>query len=107
LLVSLDCENQLTPRSDQEDLEVPPGGVRQHASVGVRSCCYTDAADEFAIYFPVFRRLAKGRYTPEATAWVKVKSRAYSQAEGREDFFEGNEQARRFWKYLPCHRTHR
>ena len=26
-------------------------------------------------------------YTPEATTWVKIKNRQYSQAVGREDFF--------------------
>lgn len=25
---------------------------------------------------------------PEKTTWVKIKNRAYSQAEGREDFFD-------------------
>jgi hypothetical protein len=28
------------------------------------------------------------RYTPEATTWVKIKNREYSQAVGREDFFD-------------------
>jgi bifunctional non-homologous end joining protein LigD len=27
-------------------------------------------------------------YTPEATTWVKIKNRQYSQAVGREDFFD-------------------
>jgi hypothetical protein len=27
-------------------------------------------------------------YTPEATTWVKIKNREYSQAFGREDFFD-------------------
>ena len=30
---------------------------------------------------------ASARYTPEATTWVKIKNRQYSQAVGREDFF--------------------
>jgi ATP-dependent DNA ligase len=30
---------------------------------------------------------AGARYTPEATTWVKIKNREYSQAVGREDFF--------------------
>jgi hypothetical protein len=32
--------------------------------------------------------LANGLYAPEVTSWVKIKNRAYSQAEGRADFFE-------------------
>jgi ATP-dependent DNA ligase len=28
-------------------------------------------------------------YTPEAMTWVKIKNRAYNQAIGREDFFDG------------------
>jgi bifunctional non-homologous end joining protein LigD len=31
---------------------------------------------------------ASARYTPEATTWVKIKNRAYSQAVGREEFFD-------------------
>jgi bifunctional non-homologous end joining protein LigD len=31
---------------------------------------------------------ARARYTPEATSWVKIKNREYSQAIGREDFFD-------------------
>jgi hypothetical protein len=31
---------------------------------------------------------ANTRYTPEATTWVKIKNREYSQAIGREDFFD-------------------
>ena len=27
-------------------------------------------------------------YTPDATTWVKIKNRQYSQAIGREDFFD-------------------
>ena len=34
-------------------------------------------------------KLAAGLYTPDRTTWVKVKNRAYSQAEGRADFFNG------------------
>jgi hypothetical protein len=29
-----------------------------------------------------------GRYEPEATTWVKIKNRSYSQAQGRDDFFD-------------------
>lgn len=36
----------------------------------------------------IVAKLAHGRYEPEATTWVKIKNRAYSQAEGREDFFD-------------------
>jgi hypothetical protein len=31
---------------------------------------------------------ASAHYTPEATTWVKIKNREYSQAVGREDFFD-------------------
>jgi bifunctional non-homologous end joining protein LigD len=37
----------------------------------------------------IVAKQADGRYTPEATTWVKIKNPAYSQAEGRADFFEG------------------
>ena len=36
----------------------------------------------------IVAKLASGRYEPAATAWVKIKDRAYSQAEGRHDFFD-------------------
>ena len=36
----------------------------------------------------IVAKLAAGRYEPEATTWVKVKNPAYSQAEGRADFFD-------------------
>jgi ATP-dependent DNA ligase len=36
----------------------------------------------------VVAKQANGRYTPEATTWIKIKNRAYSQAVGREDFFD-------------------
>ena len=35
----------------------------------------------------VVAKLAAGRYEPAATTWVKIKNRAYRQAEGRADFF--------------------
>jgi hypothetical protein len=38
------------------------------------------------LYF-VAAEQANARYTPEATTWVKIKSGAYSQAVGREEFF--------------------
>ena len=34
----------------------------------------------------IVAKLAAGRYDPAATTWVKIKNRAYSQAEGRADF---------------------
>jgi bifunctional non-homologous end joining protein LigD len=36
----------------------------------------------------VVAKLAAGLYTPEETSWVKIKNPAYSQAEGRADFFD-------------------
>src|SRR5215472_14244036 len=33
-------------------------------------------------------KLVSAKYTPEATTWVKIKNRTYSQAVGREDFFQ-------------------
>jgi ATP-dependent DNA ligase len=36
----------------------------------------------------VVAKQASARYTPEATTWVKIKNRQYSQAVGREDFFD-------------------
>jgi hypothetical protein len=36
----------------------------------------------------VVGKQASGGYTPEATTWVKIKNRGYSQAIGREDFFD-------------------
>jgi ATP-dependent DNA ligase len=35
----------------------------------------------------IVAKLATGRYDPAATTWVKINNRAYSQAEGRADFF--------------------
>ena len=51
-----------------------------------RATCEQDLAG-------IVAKLASGRYKPDATTWVKVKNRAYSQAEGRADFFD------------PAHRT--
>jgi bifunctional non-homologous end joining protein LigD len=36
----------------------------------------------------IVAKQAHARYTPEATTWVKIKNRQYSQAVGREDFFD-------------------
>jgi ATP-dependent DNA ligase len=37
----------------------------------------------------IVAKLVGGAYTPEETTWVKTKKTAYSQAEGRAEFFEG------------------
>jgi ATP-dependent DNA ligase len=37
----------------------------------------------------VVAKQASAGYTPDATTWVKIKNREYSQAVGREDFFNG------------------
>jgi bifunctional non-homologous end joining protein LigD len=42
----------------------------------------------------IVAKQASARYTPEATTWVKIKNREYSQAVGREDFF-GRRKGRR------------
>lgn len=39
----------------------------------------------------IVAKLGAGSYSPEATTWVKIKNRAYSQAVGRHDFFESPE----------------
>ena len=36
----------------------------------------------------VVAKQASAAYTPEATTWVKIKNRQYSQAVGRQDFFD-------------------
>jgi ATP-dependent DNA ligase len=36
----------------------------------------------------IVAKQVSARYTPEATTWVKIKNREYSQAVGRQDFFE-------------------
>lgn len=36
----------------------------------------------------IVAKLANAPYTPEATTWVKIKNRNYSQAEGRAEFFD-------------------
>jgi len=36
----------------------------------------------------VVAKQAGARYTPDATTWVKIKNRLYSQAVGRADFFD-------------------
>ena len=36
----------------------------------------------------IVAKQASARYTPDATTWVKIKNREYSQAVGREDFFD-------------------
>jgi bifunctional non-homologous end joining protein LigD len=37
----------------------------------------------------IVAKRSDGLYTPEATSWVKIKNRSYSQAERRAEFFEG------------------
>jgi ATP-dependent DNA ligase len=36
----------------------------------------------------VVAKQAHARYTPDATTWVKIKNRHYTQAVGRQDFFD-------------------
>jgi ATP-dependent DNA ligase len=36
----------------------------------------------------IVAKQSSARYTPEATTWVKIKNREYSQAVGRHDFFD-------------------
>jgi len=36
----------------------------------------------------VVAKQATASYTPDATPWVKIKNREYSQAVGRHDFFD-------------------
>jgi bifunctional non-homologous end joining protein LigD len=36
----------------------------------------------------IVAKQASARYTPDATTWVKIKNREYSQAVGRADFFD-------------------
>ena len=36
----------------------------------------------------IVAKLASAPYTPDATTWVKIKNRAYTQAEGRHEFFD-------------------
>ena len=42
----------------------------------------------------VVAKQSSAKYTPEATTWVKIKNQQYSQAVGREDFFNGASAAR-------------
>jgi len=57
--------------------------VRQHGSLStaIASLCDRDMEG-------IVAKQASARYTPEATTWVKIKNREYSQAVGREDFFD-------------------
>jgi ATP-dependent DNA ligase len=41
----------------------------------------------------IVAKQASAKYTPEATTWVKIKNREYSQAVGREDFFDHRKRA--------------
>ena len=49
----------------------------------------------------VVAKQASARYTPEATTWVKIKNRQYSQAVGREDFFSARRQEHKS-RYSDC-----
>jgi bifunctional non-homologous end joining protein LigD len=42
----------------------------------------------------IVAKQASGAYSPEATTWVKIKNREYSQAVGREDFFDRRRRTR-------------
>jgi bifunctional non-homologous end joining protein LigD len=46
----------------------------------------------------IVAKQANARYTPDATTWVKIKNREYSQAVGREDFLGIGDQ----WNGKPC-----
>ena len=41
----------------------------------------------------IVAKQAGASYTPDATTWVKIKNRQYSQAAGRHDFFENRRKA--------------
>jgi len=41
----------------------------------------------------IVAKYAEGLYTPKATTWVKIKNTDYSQAEGRDDFFDARARA--------------
>jgi ATP-dependent DNA ligase len=41
----------------------------------------------------IVAKQASARYTPEAKTWVKIKNREYSQAIGREAFFDHRKRA--------------
>jgi ATP-dependent DNA ligase len=58
---------------------------RRSTSRAVRTCSAWFANGTWR---GVVAKQASARYTPEATTWVKIKNRAYSQAVGRKDFFD-------------------
>jgi bifunctional non-homologous end joining protein LigD len=67
-------------------LPLKPRAVRyvEHVASGTklfRAICELDMEG-------IVAKQANARYTPEATTWVKIKNRAYSQAVGRSDFFD-------------------
>jgi hypothetical protein len=71
---------------DQPLLEQPARVVRyvEHVTNGMdlfRVICERDMEG-------IVAKLAGAGYTPDATTWVKIKNREYSQAVGREDFFD-------------------
>jgi hypothetical protein len=63
--------------------QVASGSLRRARNTGTdlfRVICEADTEG-------IVAKQASARYTPEATTWVKIKNRQYSQAIGREDFF--------------------
>ena len=73
--------------ADQRALRgAPPkrGGGVEHVANGTdlfRVICDRDMEG-------IVAKQASARYTPEVTTWVKIKNLQYSQAIGREDFFD-------------------
>ena len=64
---------------------------KPHAVVNVQHV--TSGTDLFKVVCEqdmegIVAKQAAGLYTPERTSWVKIKNRKYSQAVGREDFFD-------------------
>ena len=62
---------------------------------GFRAVAYVEGADLFRVICDrdmegIVAKLSKAQYTPDATTWVKIKNRQYSQAVGRADFFDGS-----------------
>jgi bifunctional non-homologous end joining protein LigD len=67
-------------------LPLDPQAVRyaEHVASGTdlfRAICELDMEG-------IVAKRAEGRYTPEATTWVKIKNAAYSQAAGRQELFD-------------------
>jgi len=62
-------------------LETRPARQHEPLSTAIASLCDRDMEG-------IVAKQANARYTPEATTWVKIKNRQYSQAIGRADFFD-------------------